>query len=91
MSDPRRSRARGHELAEIAGWIGATDLFAFRRVIEDRYVHVGGVGRGEGWAGNIELSFHEEPIVERALRNSSREHERATFRVEMPLALPSVV
>ena len=44
------------QLALLAASVGATDLFIFRRVVGDRYVHVGGVGRGEGWAGNIELA-----------------------------------
>jgi diguanylate cyclase (GGDEF)-like protein len=36
------------------------DLFIYRRVTDDRFVHIGGVGRGEGWAGNIDLVLSEE-------------------------------
>ena len=31
------------------------DAFVFRRVAPDRYAHVGGVGRGEGWAGIVSM------------------------------------
>ena len=41
--------------------MGAEDLFVFRKVSPEKFTHFGGVGRGEGWAGNIELSSFEEP------------------------------
>lgn len=44
-----------------AGRAGARDVFVFRRVSGGRFVHVGGVGRGEGWAGIVELHLDEEP------------------------------
>ncbi len=43
-------------IQSAAASVGATDVFVFRRVAADRYVHVGGLGRGAGWAGNIEIS-----------------------------------
>ena len=54
------SSATAAELAEAAG---AVDMFVFRRVSEGRYVHVGGAGRGTGWAGIVELGEAEEPFV----------------------------
>jgi diguanylate cyclase (GGDEF)-like protein len=42
-------------LHAIADQIGAEDVFVFRKVARDTYSHLAGVGRGEGWAGNIEL------------------------------------
>jgi diguanylate cyclase (GGDEF)-like protein len=48
-------RQRREALQGIADQIGAEDVFVFRKVARDTYSHLGGVGRGEGWAGNIEL------------------------------------
>jgi diguanylate cyclase (GGDEF)-like protein len=42
-------------LVDAAGSLGATDVFVFRRVTPERFVHVGGLGRGESWAGNVDL------------------------------------
>ena len=51
---------RTDAVSAAAGSIGATDLFVFRRITADRFVHVGGLGRGEGWAGNIDLILAAE-------------------------------
>jgi diguanylate cyclase (GGDEF)-like protein len=50
--EERRTR---QALQAIADQIGAEDVFVFRKVGRDTYSHLAGVGRGEGWAGNIEL------------------------------------
>jgi diguanylate cyclase (GGDEF)-like protein len=50
--EERRTR---EGLEAIADQIGAEDVFVFRKVARDTYSHLAGVGRGEGWAGNIEL------------------------------------
>ncbi len=50
--------------AEVAQAAGASDMFVFRRVSEGRYVHLGGAGRGTGWAGIVELGEAEEPFVQ---------------------------
>ena len=63
-----RDRALSNELTEIAREIGARDLFVFRRVADRLYSHLGGVGRGAGWAGNIELDSREEHHIGTALR-----------------------
>ena len=54
------SAASAEELASAAG---ASDLFVFRKVGESRYAHVGGAGRGAGWAGIVEVS-DDEPVVQ---------------------------
>ena len=36
----------------------------FRRVAEGRFAHIGGVGRGAGWAGIIEVGPADEPLVD---------------------------
>ncbi|MFL5870319.1 MAG: HD domain-containing phosphohydrolase [Solirubrobacterales bacterium] len=48
-------RQRRETLQAVADDIGAEDVFVFRKVAPDTYSHLGGLGRGEGWAGNIEL------------------------------------
>lgn len=57
--------------AEIAEAAGADDLFVFRRVGGRRYAHIGGAGRGAGWAGIVEISADEEPLVGAALSGDS--------------------
>jgi HD-GYP domain-containing protein (c-di-GMP phosphodiesterase class II)/GGDEF domain-containing protein len=56
-------RARTETLHAVARALGAEDVFVFRRVGGDTYAHVGGVGRGEGWAGNVEVDAEDEPHV----------------------------
>jgi diguanylate cyclase (GGDEF)-like protein len=51
-----------HRLRSAAAAIGAGDILVFRRVSGTRYAHLGGCGRGEGWAGIVELSLSEEPL-----------------------------
>jgi diguanylate cyclase (GGDEF)-like protein len=62
-----RDRAVAEQLTELAEEIGAPDLFVFRRLAERHFSHLGGVGRGAGWAGNIELDSREEPHLGTAL------------------------
>ncbi|CAN5706529.1 hypothetical protein BH20ACT14_BH20ACT14_14260 [soil metagenome] len=57
--------------AEIAEAAHADDLFVFRRVGGQRFAHIGGVGRGAGWAGIVDVSADEEPLVETALSGES--------------------
>lgn len=51
------------------GPIGATDVFVFRRVSGGRFVHVGGAGRGEGWAGIVEIHVDVEPWAHQAMHS----------------------
>ena len=46
----------------------APDVFVLRRVAAGRFVHLGGEGRGEGWAGIVESSLDEDAAVAEALR-----------------------
>jgi len=43
-------------------------VFVLRRVSAGRFVHLGGEGRGEGWAGIVESSLDEDAAVAEALR-----------------------
>jgi hypothetical protein len=45
---------------DAAASIGAADVFVLRRVTGQRFVHLGGSGRGEGWAGIVEVSIDDE-------------------------------
>jgi diguanylate cyclase (GGDEF)-like protein len=53
-------------LDELAAAVGATDLFLFRRIDSGRFAHIGGVGRGGGWAGIVEVGVADEPLVAEA-------------------------
>ncbi len=46
---------------------GASDLFVLKRVTAGRFVHLGGEGRGEGWAGIVEVALESEADLDRAL------------------------
>ncbi len=61
-----RDRALSHDLAELAAQIAASDLFVFRKIAERLYSHLGGVGRGAGWAGNIELDSCQKRYLREA-------------------------
>ena len=47
----------------------ADDVFVLRRVAPGRFVHLGGKGRGEGWAGIVEANVEEDAAVAEALRS----------------------
>lgn len=49
-------RQRREGLERIGQSIGAEDLFVFRKVASNTFSHLAGAGRGDGWAGNIEIS-----------------------------------
>ena len=71
-----RERAQAQALEAIADEIGADDLFVLRRATTRHYAHLAGVGRGDGWAGNIELDAAEEA------------HLRAAVAAGRPLCVP---
>jgi len=54
-------------VAEAAASVGAADVFVFRRITADRFVHVGGLGRGEGWAGNVDLILADDDRARKAV------------------------
>jgi len=66
---PRETRERAQSLAleAMAAELGATDLFVLRKATTRMYVHLAGVGRGDGWAGNIELDSADEAYVRAAV------------------------
>ena len=46
----------------------APDVFVLRRVSPGRFVHLGGSGRGEGWAGIVEATLDEDSSFSEALK-----------------------
>jgi diguanylate cyclase (GGDEF)-like protein len=64
-------------VAAAAAAVGAADVFVFRRVTADRFVHVGGLGRGEGWAGNVDLLLGEDDRACEAIASSGLVHVTA--------------
>ena len=52
----------------LAASVGASDAFVLRRVAGQRFVHLGGAGRGEGWAGIVEVTLEDEAPLAEALR-----------------------
>ena len=47
----------------------APDVFVLRRVSPGRFVHLGGSGRGEGWAGIVEASLEDDKTIAEALKS----------------------
>ncbi|CAN5780149.1 hypothetical protein BH18ACT15_BH18ACT15_02570 [soil metagenome] len=58
-------------LGQVSEEVGAEDVFVFRRVERDRFLHVGGTGRGEGWAGIVELRLSEDRLPAAACKNGA--------------------
>ena len=51
------------QLDRWAAQVGAADVFVLRQVGGGRYAHVGGVGRGVGWAGIALLDAETDPVA----------------------------
>ena len=64
----------GTSPAEIVAAAGADDLFVLRRVGGDRFAHLGGAGRGAGWAGIVEIP--EEELARADVRRRNRDAVR---------------
>jgi diguanylate cyclase (GGDEF)-like protein len=57
--------------AAIAHAAGAEDAFVFRRLANRRFAHVGGAGRGVGWAGIVEVGVSDEPLIATMLESGA--------------------
>lgn len=51
--------------AEQAASLGILDAFVFRRVAKTQWVHLGGLGRGRGWAGLVYLDEASDALLEK--------------------------
>jgi diguanylate cyclase (GGDEF)-like protein len=56
-------------LEQEAAEVGAQDVLVFRRMAAGHLLHVGGTGRGAGWAGNVELHSDALATWPRSLRD----------------------
>ena len=61
----------GEAARAAAESVGAADLFVLRRVAPQRFVHFGGAGRGEGWAGIVDANPDDEQLLAQALRSGT--------------------
>src|SRR5688500_11279653 len=66
MQDAARTAA----LALVAQELGARDAFVFRRIAGGRLAHLGGTGRGESWAGIVEIGEKESTVVHQAIETA---------------------
>lgn len=57
------------DLGQSASRVRARDLFILRRVSDNRFFNVAGLGRGEGWAGNISIDAAAEPWLSSVLED----------------------
>ncbi len=51
-------------VVELAARLGVRDGLVFRRVTHTSWAHLGGFGRGRGWAGVVEVDASCDPLVE---------------------------
>lgn len=51
--------------AEHAAGLGVRDALVFRRLSATRWAHLGGLGRGRGWAGLVDVDAAGEPLLGR--------------------------
>ena len=49
-------------LERLAAAVGARDILVFRRVQPRRFLQIGGLGRGAGWAGSLDVQLDLEPV-----------------------------
>jgi hypothetical protein len=78
---------------EVAGAAGADDLLVFRRVVKGGFAHLGGSGRGAGWAGIVEVGAEDdEPLLAAILGGETvfRRTERVPWHVVGPYYSRSV-
>lgn len=67
VGDGAPTPALGLEQAADLERLNAPDVLVFRRLAPGRYAHLGGAGRGEGWAGIVELTLDAEPLLRSAV------------------------
>lgn len=50
-------------LEDEASRLGVVDALVFRRLSPSRWAHLGGVGRGRGWAGLVDVDRDSDPLL----------------------------
>ena len=56
-------RATAGSVEEQAAALGVVDALLFRRLTESRWAHLGGFGRGRGWAGLVDVEVDQDPLL----------------------------
>ena len=54
----------GGSVTDLAAQLGVIDALLFRRVGPGTWAHLGGLGRGRGWAGLIDVDENADPLAE---------------------------
>ncbi len=65
VADAPPEPGRATSLADRADQLGVVDALLFRRLSAMSWAHLGGLGRGKGWAGIVTLTDVEEPWLGR--------------------------
>jgi diguanylate cyclase (GGDEF)-like protein len=52
-------------VAELAGELGVVDALLFRRLTSATCAHLGGLGRGKGWAGLVDVADTEDHLLDK--------------------------
>lgn len=60
MSDPDLNPS----IAEDTGRLGVVDALVFRRLSSSTWAHLGGIGRGRGWAGVVDVDAGQDPLMD---------------------------
>lgn len=59
---------RGMETTlELPVALDVEDVFVLRRVSDEQMINLDGIGRGEGWAGNITVDSVREPLIAQSM------------------------
>ncbi len=53
----------------MASALGIQDVLIFRRIASGQYAHLGGLGRGESWAGIVEIEAGDNQAFGRAIQD----------------------
>lgn len=67
------------------GHLSVRDVFALRRISDEQLVNLAGIGRGEGWAGNISIDPYREALIANAMEgNGVVRHKGDSMRIFGP-------
>lgn len=83
-------------LQVAADALGVEDVFLFRRVCGEQFAHLGGLGRGVGWAGIVALDLADNDMAAQAYRHNTIErrnlhgvgHVLGAYHARSAVAIP---
>ncbi len=59
------SSMTGSTTGDLAAHLGVVDALLFRRLSASTWAHLGGLGRGRGWAGVVDVAAAQDPLLAR--------------------------